>query len=421
MTTRPRVTSQTLSDMLETLGQFTAGGSGVTRLAYEPPWLEAHRWLAEEARRLGLEATSDAAGNLYFHPPDADVGAGRATLMLGSHLDSVVDGGRYDGAYGVVAGLLIAAELAGSVALPVVGFATCEEDEVRFGGGMMGGRSVLGQVKLEELDRIRDAAGISWREALATARATGCAAPLGDGDPPFPPLFKPARMLELHIEQGPVLENSHHDLGIVVRIAGYRRLRVTLTGAARHSGTTPMLARKDALAAASEIILAAETLAKEAGDAARVTAGNVRPSPGLYNVVPGACEVWLEVRHVEKEALEALAGQLERRCRAIAAHRSVPIAIESPSGQDPVALSDALADQAEALARQRGVSYRRMTSGAAHDAMLFARAGVPTLMLFVPSRYGISHAPDEYTSPEQLWSGYGFARDLTARLAARTR
>ncbi len=411
------VTADTLTRMLESLSRFSEGGPGVTRLVYTPEWCDAHRWLVDEARRLGLEATADAAGNLYFHPRDVIPGTGREALMSGSHVDTVVNGGAYDGAYGVVVGLLVAAELAGRTKLPVVGFVTCEEDEARFGAQMIGARSMLGRARVEELDRVKDAEGITWRAALENASLQGCAGPPEGGDLIVTPRFRPTMVLEAHIEQGPVLEAAGLALGIVDHIAGFRRLRVIVTGEARHAGTTPTEARRDALAAAAEMILAAEALAVASDEATRVTAGNAMPSPGLYNVVPGACEVWFEVRHAQAASLDALATELERHCREIAKRRGVKIAIDSPSHLAPTPLSGELAAQATALAKEMSLKHKTMPSGAGHDTMLFAQAGVPGLMVFVPSRGGISHSPDESTSPRQLWDGYRFTRELARRLA----
>jgi allantoate deiminase len=419
MPTAVEVTERTLAESLETLARFSDGGPGVTRLAYDRHWCDAHRWLRERAAAFGLSARFDSAGNLFFHDPALDSdGPPPPVLMVGSHLDSVVQGGRFDGAYGAVAGLLIAAELRGTGKLPVVGFVTCEEEESRFHAHMMGARSLLGLARSEELAAVTDGGGIAWGAALEAARAAGCAAPLGPGALPFAPPFRPALMLEPHIEQGPLLEREGDALGIVDHIAGYRRLRARLTGEARHSGTTPQRMRHDALAAAAEIVLAAEALALERGEPAVATAGNVSPRPGLFNVVPGACELWLEVRHTDAAILAAMECDLEGRARAIAARRGVALALEPASRQDPTPLSSALAAQAEALARELGMRHRRMASGAAHDAMEFARAGVPSLMAFVPSRGGISHAPDEHTAPDALFAGYRFTRELARRLSA---
>jgi len=417
MTATIEVSERTLVETLEALARFTADGPGVTRLAYDAAWRGAHLWLRERAASLGLAATSDAAGNLYFHDPAVKPGAAGPALFVGSHLDSVVHGGRFDGAYGAVSGLLIAAELRGAGRRPVIGFVTCEEEESRFRAHLMGARSMLGKVRAEELDGVVDSAGVSWRAALAEARGAGCAAPLAPGAEPFQPPFRPTALLEPHIEQGPVLERENKSLGLVEHVAGYRRMTARLRGEARHSGTTPMRMRRDALVAAAEMIGAAEALARDLGDPAVATAGNVRAFPGLFNVVPGECELWLEVRHSEAGRLAEMARDLERRCREIAARRGVTMDLEPASKEEPTPLSPALAGEAAKLADELGVSYLRMMSGAAHDAMEFARAGVPSLMVFVPSRGGISHSPDEFTAPEALFAGYRFVRELARRLA----
>lgn len=397
---------------LEALGRFGGEGTGVTRRAYDDAWCEAHRWLAAEAKSLGLTATPDAAGNLLFHDPALEPGTRTPVLMVGSHLDSVERGGRYDGAYGTIAGLLVAVEHRASRGLPVVGFVTCEEEESRFRAGLMGARSLLGQVERRELDQVRDDDGVTWGAALEGVRKRGCAAPLAEGTRPIVPPFRPALMLELHIEQGPVLEREGLALGIVEHIAGYRRMLAVLQGEARHSGTTPMAMRHDSLAAAAEMVLAAELLARAEGGAAVATAGILRARPGLYNVVPGECEVGLEVRHVHGTKLASMAEILERQCREIANRRGVGIEITQASAQEPTVLSPALATAAERLAKELGIQSRRMPSGAAHDTMIFARAGIPALLLFVPSQRGISHSPDEFTEPAQLEAGHQFLSRL---------
>jgi allantoate deiminase len=298
-----------------------------------------------------------------------------------------------------------------------VGFVTCEEEDSRFHAGFMGARSLLGRVEAPELDEATDGAGTTWRAALEAARARGCAAPLARGGRPFRPPFRPAIMLELHIEQGPVLEAEGLSLGIVDRIAGYRRLNAHVEGEARHAGTTPMARRRDALAAAAEMALAAEACAAAKGAPAVATAGNLSAQPGLANVVPGVCDLTLEVRHVEAAALEALDADLRARCAGIAQRRGVRLTITERPRQEPTELSAPLAAEAEALARSQGIAFKRMASGAAHDAMIFARAGVPALMVFVPSEGGVSHSPEERTGTQALALGLRFGAMLAAGLA----
>jgi allantoate deiminase len=411
------VTAADLLGRLVALARFSAEGPGVTRFTYDGAWCDAHRWLAAQAESLGLAATADWAGNLFFHDPSVRSGAnGPPALLVGSHLDSVQHGGTLDGAYGTIAGLLIAAANRGQKGLPVVGFVTCEEEDSRFHGGMMGGRSLIGRVEDRELDEVADREGMTWRQALATARERGCAASL-PAPLPRAPVFRPALQLELHIEQGPVLEAQRLALGIVERIAGYRRWVVRLEGEARHSGTTPMAMRHDGLAAAAEMILAAEAIAREAGEPAVATAGFVRPRPGLFNVVPGACELWLEVRHDRPEDLQRLGTDVARRCTEIARRRGVRLELEEGAAQTPTALSPALADAAAGIAQTLGMPHRRMPSGAAHDTMIFAQAGIPALLVFVPSRAGVSHSPEEFTAEAELLAGVRFMGALTRRLA----
>jgi len=409
-------TAHDLVSRLESLSEFGATHPGVTRLVYDASWRAAHRWLRTEAETLGLAGTPDWAGNLFLHDPAFVADGSRAALLVGSHLDSVVRGGRYDGAYGAIAGLLIAAALRGASGTPVVGFVTAEEEDSRFHGGMMGGRSLLGGVSEDELDEVKDADGTSWREALAEARADGTAA--AQTPDSSRPLVRPLRVLELHIEQGPVLEAERLALGIVTHIAGYRRWRARFDGDARHSGTTPMSHRRDALVCSAEVVLALESLAREHGEPAVGTAGRIAAGPGLFNVVPGDSDVWLELRHSDHAALDRLSRELEERVAAIANRRGLTVSMELVSSQAPQPLDSGLADRAESVARDLGVSSRRMVSGAAHDTMVTARAGIPSLLLFVPSRAGISHSPDEHTEPEALWTGFRVGLELCRRLQA---
>ena len=398
-----------LDELLRTLGGFSQGSPGVTRLLYSDSWCDAHLWLAERARELGVAATSDAVGNLFFHDPAVQPGdLSRAVLLLGSHLDTVPGDGLYDGAYGVLVALLVVAELRDRQALPVVGFASCAGEEYRFNQCNPGAHGILGLLRRDELEVARDRDGVTWTRALEQARARGCAAPLDPGDHPCPALFHPALMLELHVEQGPLLESEALDLGIVEQVAGCRRMRVTLTGEARYAGTTPMTLRRDAFAAAAEMVLAAERLARKAGPPAVATAGFVEAEPGSFSTVPGRCRLGVEVRHAARPKLVELASAVGQQCRAIAGSRGIEVVMEEAPGLEPVVLSHALADAAENLAARLGISHRRMVSGAAHDAMVFARNGVPALLLFVPSRHGVSHSPDEFTDPAQLATGHRF-------------
>jgi allantoate deiminase len=401
--------------LVEELARFTAPGPGVTRLVYDEAWCEAQQWMGAQAEARGLAVARDRAGNLFAH--DAAVAPGQPVFLTGSHLDTVREGGPLDGAYGALAGMLLAASLRGATQPPVVGLVTCEEEGSRFSGGFLGARPLVGRVTAGEPDSARDHAGVTWAAALRAAANLGLAAHGGVGAEPTTP-FPITGFLELHIEQGPVLEAEKLELGIVDRIAGYRRVRATYTGEARHAGTTPMALRRDALAAGAELALAAERIAREQGEPAVATCGAALAKPGLFNVIPGRCEMHLDMRHVESGSLERLVGAIESEAHQIATRRGLGIAWQIVSQQDPIPMDPRCVAAAQALANAHGVPHRVMASGAGHDAMIFAGAGIPALMLFVPSKGGISHHPDELTSPKQLAGGIEFAHELLPRLTA---
>jgi len=416
MTTAPTDLSPlAVTQLIETLAHFSGPGPGVTRLVYDEAWCGAQLWLATQARARGLVDTRDSAGNLYLHDPRRPPGP---IFLSGSHLDTVREGGALDGAYGALAGMLLAAALRGATPVPVVGLVTCEEEGSRFPSAFLGARAITGRVAPGESESLRDETGASWREALMAAAALGCAAPGGvekGATAPQPVIG----FLELHIEQGPVLESEGLELGIVERIAGFRRARIRLHGEARHAGTTPMRMRRDALAAAAEIALAVERIAREHGEPSVATVGAMHATPGLYNVVAGSCEMRLDLRHVRADALGRLAYAIEATAREIALRRNVTFAWDLVSRQEPIAMDAGFVETAVALATAQGVKHRAMASGAGHDAMIFAAAGVPSLMLFVPSQGGISHHPDELTAPKQLAAGIEFARTLLPALTER--
>jgi len=289
-----------------------------------------------------------------------------------------------------------------------VGFASCAGEDGRFGQCSPGAHGMLGLVRREELELSRDRQGVTWMRALEQARARGCAAALAESGSPCPVLFHPALMLELHVEQGPLLESEGRALGIVEQVAGCRRMLVRLSGEKRYAGTTPMSLRRDALAAAAEMVIATERLARKAGPPAVATAGFVQAEPGLFHAVPGTCRLGIEVRHAARAKLVELTAAIGQQCRAIAEGRGVEIVLEEAPGLEPVALSAALADAAEAVAGRLKIPHTRLASGSVHDAMVFARQGVPALLLLVPSRGGVSHAPEEFTDPAHLATGERF-------------
>jgi allantoate deiminase len=351
-------------------------------------------WMSE----AGMDARLDAIGNCVGRYEAAE--PARACLMLGSHLDTVRDAGKYDGMLGVVTAIECVAELhrAGArlpFAIEVVGFA--DEEGVRFGATLLGSRAVAGSFDDAVLDAV-DADGVSMRDALAAfgldpARIPEAAHRRGDV----------LAYAELHIEQGPVLEALGLPVGVVTAINGGNRVSIDIAGTAGHAGTVPMHLRRDALAAASECVLAIERLARDAAEVV-ATVGRLVVSPGAVNVIPGGVRFTLDVRAPTDDARHAARDAMERECRAIAQRRGVGIAM-SPLWDARTSLCDgALQRQFAAAVDAEGLHVHRLPSGAGHDGMALIDIA-PIGMLFVRCKGGISHNPAEAVDVADIDAG----------------
>ncbi|MGH3020599.1 MAG: Zn-dependent hydrolase [Gaiellaceae bacterium] len=370
---------------------------GVSRFAWTQELGQANAWLMERLAELGLATELDLAGNVLGR---WESGEGKAVL-LGSHLDTVPNGGRFDGALGVLAALDVVRRLqAGDVEprRPVWVASFNDEEGARFQTGMLGSRAFCGECDLDDWGR----RGIS--EAMAEAGHDFARLTEARG------VDQVGAYLELHIEQGPVLERSGVDLGVVTAITGILGFRARFLGEANHAGTTPMEHRRDALAGAARAVLA---LREEARGRADMTAnvGVISAAPGGFNVVPGAAEFTIDVRSPSPERYAELEPFVRDTLSAIAADEGLELELAETHRKRPVALDPGLQDALEAAAREEGATTLRMPSGAGHDAMVLAHH-VPAAMLFVPSRGGISHSPEEFTPPEQC--------ELGSRVLART-
>jgi N-carbamoyl-L-amino-acid hydrolase len=370
----------------------TADG-GVDRPALGPVHLAARAWFLERARAAGLETRVDAAGNHSAVLPGAP---GARTLLLGSHLDSVPNGGRFDGALGVVAALEVLrtvqdAGLRPTVTLEAIDF-TDEEGTLV---GLLGSHAVAGLLQPEALGAPR-----GGREALvaALARAGLVEERLADArrDP-----ASLAGYLELHIEQGPVLEAAGADIGIVTGIVGSRSFRLAFAGAAAHAGTTPMDARRDAAVGATRFVAAVPELVP-AGCVA--TVGSIEVEPGAFNVVPARARVSLEFRSLEPERLDALERTLLDRARAEADRAGLELQVEPVGRWEPTPLDPQVRAAIAHAASELGLRSLELPSGAGHDAQALARV-TRSGMLFVPSRAGVSHQPAEHTDWDDCVDG----------------
>ena len=383
----------------------------ITRRFLTPPVRAVHEYLRVRMQELGMQVHVDAAGNLRGLWQSQNASGKR--LVMGSHIDTVPDAGAYDGVLGVVVALewvRIAKELKFPINIEVIAFS--EEEGVRFGVPFIGSRAVAGRFD-EDILEAKDSDGVTLEAAI---RAFG----LDPGLIGKAALDKDAvGFVEVHIEQGPVLESESLSVAVVTAIVGQTRLTFEFIGHANHAGTTPMRLRHDALAAAAEWIAKVETLAL-ATDGLVATVGKVVVEPNAGNVVPGAVKVSLDVRHAtdstRKEAIEKLIESAD----AIAARRSLTVKRTRQMDQPAVPMDERmtsfLADAIEAV----GLPVKMMPSGAGHDAMVMA-ARVPTAMLFLRSPGGISHHPDEAVLEEDVEASLRVGRKFLERWAAEIR
>ena len=385
-----------LVDWLGEYGKDPEGG--VTRLLYTKEWVEAQKALEKLLQEDGLTTRFDEVGNLFGRLEGSKYND--ETILTGSHVDTVKNGGKLDGAFGILAGILAIRYLKEKHGQPlrnleVVSFA--EEEGSRFPYAFWGSKNLVGMAKKEEVESIADFNGVPFVEAMREAGFH------------FRDESKAIRhdlkgFIEIHIEQGNVLENEGKKIGIVHSIVGQRRFTVDVTGVANHAGTTPMGYRKDALVAASKMIQDIMNKAKEYGDPLVATVGKMEVKPNIVNVVPGSALFTLDVRHTEKEILVKFTEELTNIINSTAAESGVQINIDMWMDEDPIPMDQQIVKAIEKQVKESGLSYKIMHSGAGHDSQIIAPI-VPTAMIFVPSREGISHNPLEYTSPEELAAG----------------
>ncbi|MFS8664371.1 MAG: Zn-dependent hydrolase [Limnochordales bacterium] len=395
----PRVDGARIQEALERFARIGGtGDGGVQRLCFSEEDRRAREALRRWWEELGLAVRIDAAANMFARR-EAD-GAG-PVILLGSHMDTVPRGGRFDGALGVIVATevvrcLMEAGIRTRHPLELVNF-TGEEPNP-FGRSTIGSRAVAGRLSPEELRAVGPGG-----ETLAQAMARF------GGDPDHIERARRSRRdvaayLELHIEQGRVLEKAGLPVGVVTHIAGIRRLGCRLLGEANHAGTTRMAERRDAAAGAAEVVLAVEELVRAAGEPAVGTVGRLEIFPNAPNIVPGAAALTVELRHVDGGALEALAKACTERIAAIAARRGLTAHVEVAMASAPVPMHPGVVAAVERGCAQAGVPFMRLPSMAGHDASQMA-AVAPTGMLFVASRDGKSHSPEEWSDPEAIEQG----------------
>ena len=393
------VNKERVNELLTGLAKFTASEEGVTRLAYSPLDKEAQGWLLKQVQDLGLSVREDAVGNVFLRREGLEVGL--PPVACGSHLDTVIHGGAYDGMCGVVGALealymLRDTQLKRSIEVLIFR----AEESSRFGFATMGSKLLTGAATVDKLNKGGKKGDISFEEAL---RQWGCAPERAAEAVISPGTY--ASFSELHIEQGKVLEEKGIDIGIVRNIAAPTRFKIHIQGMADHSGATPMGMRRDALVTAAKLILAVNEAAEDEKEHGTVgTVGVVEVEPGSINVVPGAVTLWVDVRGVEMASIKRTLEDIQAEAENVAVTDRVGVRIEMLTSDSPVPLDENLAVQTEGICKELSYSFLHMNSGAGHDAMHMAKIA-PTTMVFIPCKGGISHNPAEYASLEDICRG----------------
>jgi N-carbamoyl-L-amino-acid hydrolase len=346
------------------------------------------------AKEAGLEVRHDAIGNIFARRAGSDAAA--APVVMGSHLDSQPTGGKFDGAYGVMAGLEVVRtlnDLGVRTRAPVEVASWTNEEGSRFVPTLMGSGVFAGVLSLEKILKEKDVDGITVSEALAGIGYAGkeTSHPVG-------------AYFEAHIEQGPVLEDTKTTIGVVQGALGQRWLDVVFTGQDSHAGPTPMELRKDALIAASRLVLEVNRIATTYPDYARGTVGHMRVKPNSRNVVPGEVRMTVDLRNAKDATLTRMTQDMEKSARAIAEQGRVGLELKEVVYFPPCEFSAGLVSSIRDSAKALGLSHRDIVSGAAHDAVYLARVA-PTAMIFVPCEAGISHNEIENARPEDLAAG----------------
>src|SRR5215510_1453536 len=399
---------------LNAVSRIGIGDHGsVTRLVFSIKELRSRQFLIHQMRQIGLQIHIDRIGNIFGkldgHNPKTPA------LLVGSHLDTVLHGGKFDGTMGVIAALEAVRTLKEqkfTLESPVEVVCFVGEESSRFGYSTLGSSLVAGDV------HAADAQGTKLADILASMGIYRNNLRSMRRDPSTMKAY-----LELHIEQGPILEARKKPIGIVTSIAAPTRFRVVFIGQADHSGTTPMEMRKDALVAASELIVAVEEICRKYSHMkkGRVvgTVGAMKIEPGVINAIPGKAELSVDIRSITADAKRHVVQLVQARIREIARRRKIRAEILPLREEDPVPLDKRLIRLLQKCCESRSILYEVMPSGAGHDAMQMAKI-TPAGMLFIPSRRGISHSPLEWSEPEDICLGAQLLLDSIIRIGNET-
>ncbi|MED3662883.1 Zn-dependent hydrolase [Ureibacillus sp. FSL K6-8385] len=399
--------------LLDKINQYNSGEKGITRVAFTNEEQACTQAFMRMCMDAGMAVRMDQFGNVIARRE------GRKKLppvLMGSHLDTVYQGGKYDGSVGVTAALEVVRRLndKGIVTdhpIEIISFA-CEESS-RFGVSTLGSKAMAGLFDKKKLRHLKDRNGITLEEAMAL-----CALEIDAAEEASRRGEPIKAFIEMHIEQGPVLEKENKKIGIVTGIAAPVRYSIKIIGSPSHSGTTPMNMRKDALLGASEIALELEkTALKEQRYGTVATVGVLEVASGAMNVVPGEVEIKVDIRGTSIESRSRVVDHLHETIQLVKRKRGLEIIVQELSNEEPVLLSEEIIETTERICRKKNIPYKKMPSGAGHDAMNMMKL-CPTGMIFVPSANGLSHHPDEFTELDDILIGIDVLEEIILHYAS---
>ena len=372
-------------------------GGGLYRALYTPSWVSATELVSGWMKEAGLLVRRDAVGNIWGR---VEGSRGGRVIVTGSHIDTVRGGGALDGALGVVAAVEAVASLVSAFGRPtriLEAVAICEEEGSRFNTNFWGARAIADRIEPDEATRVRDSDGVTLADAM---RAVG----LDPANVAQAIRRDVDTFLELHIEQGPILEEEGPRLGVVRTIVGTAHLEVVVRGQPDHAGATAMDRRRDALLGAAAMTLRVADVAKEMGPPAVATVGTISVEPAQVNVVPGLARFTVDARHSDNAQRMELVGEITKVCKVAGRERELAVDVRTLRDRPPVQLNERATDIARRACVACGVTPRDMTSGAGHDAQVLS-AAAHSAMIFVPSIGGRSHCPEEATAAEDVILG----------------
>ena len=398
-------------EQLRILSEFGKTANGVSRLAFTKEDDFARNYILKLMNEIDLKVRIDQFGNIFGRLDGLEQ---VPAIAAGSHLDTVPDGGNFDGSLGVIGALEAVKNLKqrGPLHYPIEVIVFSAEESSRFGYATMGSKVVCGKLNVDQLKTIKDSHGFKLTEALKERGLN------------FEHLYEAKRsqgdwsaFIEMHIEQGPVLYEEGIQIGIVEAIAAPTRLLVEVTGKANHSGTTPMNRRQDALVSAARLVLEIEKIAtKEMVYGTVGTVGGIKVTPGVMNVVPGSAQLLVDIRGIDYNSVNRTVSEFAEFTTKVAQENHTDITIKKLSSEVPVSLNQKLCSSIEVVTRELGLSYRRMHSGAGHDAMNMAEL-TPTSMIFIPCREGLSHNGAEFAKEEDVSNGVRVLTEVLYKLA----